>query len=388
MKGGSNTTDRNYMKAALKLAEKGIGGVNPNPLVGAVIVKDQRIIGAGYHEQYKGPHAERNALASCGESPRGAVLYVTLEPCCHYGKTPPCTEAIIESGIRRVVIGSEDPNPLVSGKSVAILREQGIEVETAVLKEECDQLNQVFFHYITKHTPYVIMKYAMTMDGKIAAVSGESRWITGEAARRQVHKDRRRYAAVLAGMGTVLTDDPMLTCRLPNGRNPLRVICDTRLRTPLQSRLVRSAHEVPTILATCCEDRERQKQYESFGCQVMVMPKAVPRVMPKAVPRVMPKAQRIDLALLMQNLGARGIDSVVLEGGQELNWSALESHIVNKLQVYIAPKIVGGEKGKTPVGGSGVEQLSEAFGFSKPRIRRFGEDIMLESEVLSCLQGS
>lgn len=380
MKGGSNTTDRNYMKAAIKLAEKGIGGVNPNPLVGAVIVKDQRIIGAGYHERYGGPHAERNALASCGESPGGAVLYVTLEPCCHYGKTLPCTEAIIESGIRRVVIGSEDPNPLVSGKSAAILREHGIEVETAVLKGECDQLNQVFFHYITRHTPYVIMKYAMTMDGKIAAVSGESRWITGEAARRQVHQDRRRYASVLVGMGTVLTDDPMLTCRLPNGRNPLRVICDTRLRTPLQSKLVRSAHEVPTILATCCEDKERKKQYESFGCEVMVMP--------KIMPKVMPGAQRIDLALLMQNLGARGIDSMILEGGQELNWSALESHIVNKIQVYIAPKIVGGEGGKTPVGGRGVEQLSQAFGFSKPRIRRFGDDIMLESEVLSCLQES
>lgn len=346
--------------------------MNPNPLVGAVIVKNERIIGSGCHEQYGGPHAERNALLSCSEPAEGAVLYVTLEPCCHHGKTPPCTEAIIESGIRRVVIGSEDPNPLVSGKSISILRGHGIEVETSVLKAECDQLNYVFFHYITRHTPYVIMKYAMTMDGKIAAVSGESRWITGEAARLQVHQDRSRYAAVMAGVGTVLADDPMLTCRLPDGRNPLRIICDTRLRTPLQSKLVRSSHEVPTILATCCSEKDRHKPYEACGCRLMVLP----------------EGDEIDLALLMQRLGAEGIDSVILEGGQELNWSALEHHIVNRLQVYIAPKILGGKGGKTPVGGRGVEHMAEAFGLSKPQIRIFGEDIMLESEVLACSQES
>jgi diaminohydroxyphosphoribosylaminopyrimidine deaminase/5-amino-6-(5-phosphoribosylamino)uracil reductase len=223
------------MRIALQLAEKGCGWVNPNPLVGAVIVKDGEIIGRRFHEKYGKAHAERNAIASCIKSPKGATLYATLEPCCHHGTNPPCTDAIIESGIKRVVIGSSDPNPLVRGKGVAIMRRHGIEVVEGVLKEECDKLNQVFFHYIQRKKPYVIMKYAMTMDGKIATYTGESKWITGEAARQRVHEDRHRYSGIMVGVGTVLADNPLLTCRMEGGKNPLRIICDTRLRTPINA---------------------------------------------------------------------------------------------------------------------------------------------------------
>ena len=216
--------DSDYMSIALKLARKGCKKVSPNPMAGAVIVREGRIIGQGSHLYFGGPHAERNALASLTESPRGATLYVTLEPCCHHGKTPPCTDAIIESGIRRVVIGTRDPNPMVSGKGTKILITNGIEVTEGILEEECRELNHVFFHYIKTGRPLVIMKYAMTLDGKTATFAGHSRWITGERARRRVHEDRSRYSAVMCGVGTILADDSLLTCRLPDTRNPVRII--------------------------------------------------------------------------------------------------------------------------------------------------------------------
>lgn len=229
--------DTDYMSIALKLAEKGCGKVSPNPMVGAVIVKEGRIIGQGSHLCFGGPHAERNALASLTESPRGATLYVTLEPCCHHGKTPPCTDAIVESGIRRVVIGTRDPNPMVSGKGTGVLITNGIEVTEGILEEECRELNHVFFHYIKTGRPLVVMKYAMTLDGKTATRAGHSRWITGERSRQRVHEDRSRYFAVMCGVGTILADDSLLTCRLPATRNPVRIICDSRLRTPPDSRV-------------------------------------------------------------------------------------------------------------------------------------------------------
>ena len=218
-------TDEYYMRRAIALAQKGEGQVSPNPLVGAVIVKDGKIIGEGYHEHYGQPHAERNALANCIQSPEGATIYVTLEPCCHHGKQPPCTDALLAAGIRRVVIGSKDPNPLVHGKGIRILREHGVEVTEQVLQDECDEMNEVFFHYIQTKLPFVILKYAMTLDGKIATYTGASRWVTGEAARAHVHRMRNRYHAIMVGVGTVLADDPMLTCRLgktENGVNPVR----------------------------------------------------------------------------------------------------------------------------------------------------------------------
>ena len=242
-------TDEYYMRRAIALAQKGEGQVSPNPLVGAVIVKDGKIIGEGYHEHYGQPHAERNALANCIQSPEGATIYVTLEPCCHHGKQPPCTDALLAAGIRRVVIGSKDPNPLVHGKGIRILREHGVEVTEQVLQDECDEMNEVFFHYIQTKLPFVILKYAMTLDGKIATYTGASRWVTGEAARAHVHRMRNRYHAIMVGVGTVLADDPMLNVRVEGWKSPVRIVCDSSLRIPLDSQIVRSAKEYRTIVA-------------------------------------------------------------------------------------------------------------------------------------------
>jgi diaminohydroxyphosphoribosylaminopyrimidine deaminase/5-amino-6-(5-phosphoribosylamino)uracil reductase len=365
--------DEKYMRMALELAKKGCGFVSPNPMVGAVIVKDKRVIGQGYHERYGQLHAERNALAHCTESPEGAVMYVTLEPCCHHGKQPPCVDAILESGIARVVIGSADPNPLVSGGGIRILREHGVEVKEDVLREECDAINPIFFHYIRTGRPYVVMKYAMTLDGKIAAYTGASKWITGEEARAHVQTQRHRFRGIMVGVGTVLADDPLLTCRMEGGRNPIRIVCDSKLRTPLTSRIVQTAGEVETILATCCQDAERYADYEKKGC--MILP-------------VKAQAGQVDLADLMEQLGRRQIDSILLEGGGTLNWSALEKGIVNAVQAYIAPKIFGGKDAKSPVEGSGVALPAEAARLSHTTITRLGEDFLLEGEVKDHVYGN
>ena len=242
-------TDQEYMLRAIQLAKKGEGWTNPNPMVGAVIVKDGKIIGEGYHKKYGELHAERNAIASLTESAEGAVIYVTLEPCCHHGKTPPCTEAIIEQKIRKVVIGSRDPNPKVAGKGVQMLREAGVTVVEDFMREECDQLNPVFFHYITTKTPYVVMKYAMTLDGKIATKTGASKWITGESARKEVQHMRHQYMGIMAGIGTVLADDPMLNVRVEGWKSPVRIVCDSKLRIPPGSQIVKSAEKYRTIVA-------------------------------------------------------------------------------------------------------------------------------------------
>ena len=365
-------TDTDYMRLAIQLAKQGLGWVNPNPMVGAVLVKDGRVIGQGYHKKCGEPHAERNALADCQISTAGATLYVTLEPCCHDGKTPPCTKAIIENGIRRVVVGSFDPNPLVAGKGIALLRSHGVEVTEHVAADECDKLNESFFYYIQNKVPYVVMKYAMTMDGKIATRTGKSQWITGEKARQRVQEDRHRYSAILVGVGTVLADDPMLTCRLPGGRNPLRIVCDTALRTPPQAKIIATAHSAPTLIVTAVTDSSRHRPYLTAGCEVLVVPQ---------------KANHIDLTILMQKLGEKQIDSLLLEGGGTLNWSALQSGIVNKVQAYIAPKLFGGG-GKTPVEGFGVDSPVDAFLLGTPAITQFGDDFLLESEVIRCSRES
>ncbi|MDY4954322.1 MAG: bifunctional diaminohydroxyphosphoribosylaminopyrimidine deaminase/5-amino-6-(5-phosphoribosylamino)uracil reductase RibD [Candidatus Onthomonas sp.] len=361
-------TDSEYMHLALQLARKGAGRVSPNPMVGAVIVKDGVVIGQGYHQQYGGLHAERNALAACTAPPQGATLYVTLEPCCHYGKTPPCTEAILENGIARVVIGSDDPNPLVAGKGIEILRSHGVQVTTHVLQAECDKLNEVFFHFIQSKTPYVVMKYAMTLDGKIATKTGASQWITGEIARRRVHEDRNRYSAIMAGVGTVLADNPQLTCRIEGGRNPVRIICDTHLRTPLTAQVVTTANSIPTILATSEPNPACHQPYLDAGCQVVTVPQ---------------RDGHLDLNALMEALGAQNIDSILLEGGGTLNWTALQSGIVQKVQAYVAPKLFGGTA-KNPVMGLGVELPDQAVQLTSPTVTRLGEDLLLESEVIPC----
>lgn len=363
-------THSEFMKKALSLAKKGMGFVSPNPMVGAVIVRDGKIIGSGYHMKYGGLHAERNAFAQCdsaGTDCHGADMYVTLEPCCHYGKTPPCTEAVIEHGIKRVFFGSTDPNPLVAGKGAEILRSHGIEVIGGILKEECDELNEIFFHYITTRLPFVTMKYAMTIDGKIACYTGDSKWITSEAARKNVQAERLKHSAIMVGIGTVLKDDPMLTCRIENGRNPVRIICDTSLRIPPDSNIVRTAKEIPTIIAASCEDSSKLSTLENAGCRIIQCGNK--------------DNSGIDLNRLMKLLGEQGIDSILLEGGAQLNWSALNSGIVNKVQAYIAPKIFGGAESKTPVGGKGTVSPSEAFILEKSRIMQIGNDFLIESRV-------
>lgn len=358
--------DNDYMAVALQLAEKGCGFSSPNPMVGAVIVKNGEIIGQGWHEKYGEAHAERNALTACTENPKGATMYVTLEPCCHYGKQPPCVNAIIEAGIRRVVIGSGDPNPLVSGKSIVILRRQGVIVTEHILQEECDRLNEVFFHYIQTKRPFVVMKYAMTMDGKIATQTGVSKWVTGEIARRHVAAQRHRYTAIMAGIGTVLADDPLLTCRIDGGKNPIRIICDTALRTPLTAKVVSTAEQIPTMIATCCQDKKRSSLYEKKGCHILLVGE---------------KNGHIDLDQLMDLLGQKQIDSILLEGGGTLNWSALSCGIVQKVQAYIAPKLFGGQTAKTPIEGVGVYSPAAAFRLKNSRFQRLGEDFLIESEV-------
>lgn len=358
--------DQDYMRRALQLAERGCGWTSPNPMVGAVIVRDGHILAEGWHARYGELHAERVALANAEEAVRGATMYVTLEPCCHHGKQPPCTDAIIDSGITRVVVGSADPNPLVAGKGVAILRAAGIEVVENVLREECDALNEVFLHYIREKQPFVVMKAAMTLDGKIATRTGASRWVTGAAARAHGHSLRHRYRAIMVGSGTVLADDPLLTCRIENGRDPLRIVCDSRLRTLLSARLVQTARETPTLIATCVEDAARIAPYENAGCRVWSLPE---------------RDGHVDLVALMQRLGSENIDSVLIEGGGTLAWAALEAGIVQKVYSYIAPKLFGGRDAKTPVEGEGVALPEECAQLSVTNISRLGEDVLIESEV-------
>lgn len=376
-------TDQDYMRRAIELAKGGTGWTNPNPLVGAVIVKKGRIIGEGYHRRYGELHAERNAIASLAEPAEGATLYVTLEPCCHYGKTPPCTEAILENGIQRVVIGSADPNPKVAGKGAQILRDAGVQVEENFMREECDRLNPVFFHYITSRTPYVVMKYAMTADGKIATKTGASKWITGEEARLKVQKLRHRCMGIMVGIGTVLADDPLLNVRIPDGKSPVRIICDSRLRLPADSRICLTAAEYPTIIAYAPEEagqkeKEREKIRRLKNLGVEVIP-------------VSDGHGQVDLRKLMKILGARGIDSILLEGGGMLNDSALRAGIVNEVHAFIAPKLFGGNDARTPVAGTGIALPDEAVLLEFRRAEQIGEDLLIEyrvRQVERCLQES
>nr|WP_027870268.1 bifunctional diaminohydroxyphosphoribosylaminopyrimidine deaminase/5-amino-6-(5-phosphoribosylamino)uracil reductase RibD [[Eubacterium] cellulosolvens] len=364
-------TDEEYMRRAIALARKGEGWCHPNPMVGAVIVRDGEIIGEGYHAKCGELHAERNAFRSLRCSAEGAVLYVTLEPCCHVGRTPPCTEAIIENRIAKVIIGSRDPNPKVHGKGAEILRRAGIEVVEDFLREECDALNDVFFHYITTGRPYVKLKYAMTADGKIATRTGASKWITAEAAREEVQRMRHACMGIMVGSGTVKKDDPMLNCRLPGGRDPVRIICDSRLSISRDSQIVRSADRQKTIIVGACREadadfEERRGTLENAGASVWNLPSR--------------QGNGVDLSLLMQKLGEAEIDSVLLEGGGILADSALREGIVSEVDVFTAPKIFGG-RGKSPVEGEGVDLPSEAVMLTPKEVKMFGEDLFVRYEV-------
>ncbi len=360
-----------YMRRALELARKGEGHTSPNPMVGCVVVKDGRIISEGYHEKYGEFHAERNALTRCTEDTTGADLYVTLEPCCHQGKTPPCTDIIIEKKIARVFVGSMDSNPLVAGKGVQILREHGIYVETGILEEECLKLNEVFYHYITTKTPFVVMKYAMTLDGKIACATGDSKWVTGEIARTQVHRMRGRYRGIMVGIGTVLADDPMLNCRVEGGVDPVRIICDSNLHIPLESQIVKTASEIETIVACSQESLEAEKKQEKIrklkdaGIQLIGTE----------------GAHGVNLVELMKKLGEQNIDSILLEGGGTLNASALEDGIVNKVYAYIAGKLIGGMDARSPVEGMGIDRMADAITLKDMEIERLGDDFCIVGYV-------
>ena len=358
--------DKAWMRRAIALARNGMGWTAPNPMVGAVIVKDGRMIGEGWHRRCGDWHAERNALAALTEPAQGATMYVTLEPCCHQGRTPPCTEAILEHGVAKVVIGSRDPNPLVSGKGAVLLRAHGVEVVEDFIRPECDELNPEFFHFITTGRPYVVMKYAMTLDGKIACRTGASQWITGETARAHVHRLRGRYAAIMAGIGTVLADDPLLNCRLPEAHQPLRIILDSRLRLPPDCRLARTAHDYPTLIACGTADPIKARILRELGLEVVELPAG---------------DGRVDLTALMRLLGERQISSVLIEGGGAVHEAALRAGVVDHICAYIAPMLIGGETAKTPVEGLGVATPDEGARLKNCRITQLAEDILLEYDV-------
>jgi diaminohydroxyphosphoribosylaminopyrimidine deaminase/5-amino-6-(5-phosphoribosylamino)uracil reductase len=359
-----------FMTAAIRLARKGRGMVSPNPLVGAVIVQGDEIVSSGYHHFHGGPHAEVYALKKARDRARGADLYINLEPCCHQGKTPPCTDALIKSGIRRVFIGITDPNPLVSGRGISKLRKAGIEVESGILQKECRLLNEPFIKYITQKIPFVVLKLAATLDGKIATATGDSRWISGEAARRLVHRLRSEVDAVLVGSGTVLADDPQLTVRHCAGakrKNPVRIIADTRLRTPLSSRLLRTAHEIRTIIATTQPaPKSKITKIKQCGAEVAL---------------VSSRSGHIDLKRLMQDLAAQGIAYVLIEGGSELSAAALHDCIVDKVLFFYAPKIIGGSHARSMVGGTGVPIMSDAIRLTNVHYKKLGKDILVEGYI-------
>jgi diaminohydroxyphosphoribosylaminopyrimidine deaminase/5-amino-6-(5-phosphoribosylamino)uracil reductase len=362
-------TDTKYMLRALELSKKGIGYTNPNPLVGAVIVKNEKIIGEGYHETYGSAHAEINAFKNAITDVTGATMYVTLEPCSHYGKTPPCATAIVEKGIKKVVIAMKDPNPLVEGGGIEILKRNGIEVVTGVLEKDCRKVNEIFLKYITTKLPFCILKTAMTLDGKIATFKGDSKWITSEASRKQVHELRHRLSGIMVGIETVLKDNPSLNTRLESikGSDPVRIIIDSRGRTPLDSQVLNIKSEAKTIIATTeLTDGNKLRAFKAKGAEIIIAPL---------------KNNRVNLTYVMKELGKLKIDSVLLEGGSTLNYSALEEGIVDKVVSFIAPKLIGGTNAKTPLGGDGKSLMKDAIMLKNIDIERYADDIMIEGYI-------
>ena len=369
MKGAkSDLLDEDYMKQALRLARKGLGKASPNPMVGAVIVKGSRVIGRGYHHRFGGKHAEINAIQNARESIGGATLYVTLEPCCHHGKTPPCVEAIIRNNLKRVVIGTLDPNPQVNGRSVEILKQQGIETRVGVLEEECRSLNEAHFKHMTTGLPLVTLKFAQTLDGRIATATGSSQWISSAESRRLAHKLRAVNDAVMVGIGTILADDPQLTVRLVKGRNPARVILDSRLRIPLKAKVVRSQDTAPTIIATTSHaDEAKLSRLRDMGTEVLITPED--------------DRGKVDLRHLLSILGQRGISSVLVEGGAETITTLLRLNLADKLVAIVAPKIMG--KGIEAVGELNIGDANQTLKLSFTKTYRMGEDLVIEARLES-----
>lgn len=360
-------SDEAFIERALGLAELGRGLVSPNPMVGAVVVAEGRIVGEGYHEGPGQPHAEVLALREAGAAARGATLYVNLEPCDHQGRTGPCTQAILEAGIARVVASMRDPNPLVDGRGFAHLRAAGVEVREGVLRDEAERLNEAFAKHVRTGLPFVTWKMAASLDGKVACHDGSSRWITGPEARVDVHRLRAAADAIVVGAGTALADDPSLTVRLPDyrGRPPLRVLVDARGRVPATGDLF--SEEAPTLVATTAlAPGERRKEWAAAGAEVLVYEA---------------EGERVPLRRLMEELGKREVQGVLLEGGPTLAWSAVEEGVVDRVVVYLAPKLIGGRDAPTVLGGRGFAPVGSALRLRVRAFDRVGEDLKVEAVI-------
>jgi len=357
------------MKRALDLAKLGEGYTSPNPLVGAVIVKNGKIIGEGYHEKHGENHAEVNAFLNAKEDVKGAEMYVTLEPCSHKGKTPPCADRIVKEGIKKVFIAMKDPNPLVSGKGINILEKNNIKVTTAILEKEAKELNEIFIKYITEDKPFCILKTAMTLDGKIATSTGDSKWISNEISRNHVHEIRHKVSAIMVGIGTVLADDPMLTTRLENkkGLDPLRIVVDTEGKIPIDSKILNLKSKSKTLIATTDKiNPVKLAKLREKKAEVLLTPL---------------KNDKVDLPYLFNYLAKQGIDSILVEGGATLNESLFKEKLVDKVITFIAPKIVGGADAKTPVSGEGFKYIKNAVKLQNIKIDKFNDDIMITGYV-------
>ena len=360
------SADERYLQQALKLARKARGRTSPNPMVGALVVKEDEIVGKGFHPAAGKPHAEIYALREAGDQARQATMYVTLEPCNHQGRTPPCTEAIITAGISRVVIGMEDPNPKVAGKGIARLQESGIDTISGILEDECHRLNEAYIKYISSNTPFVTLKIAASMDGRIATHAGHSHWITNEKSRRYVHRLRDETDAILIGIGTLLQDNPKLTTRLPQkkGRNPYRIIVDSRLRTPLHAKIFGEDAKEKLILATSCKKHNELKLYQDRVHHLLQIPAN--------------ELGQLDLKTLMNELARLEIMSVLIEGGSEISGSSVDAGIVDKICFFFAPLLIGGRGSTGMMGGQGINFIPEAQRVKDLKIKRFGTDICIE----------
>jgi len=356
-----------YMHRAMELALMAKGKTSPNPMVGAVIVKNDRIIGEGYHKKAGTPHAEINALNSLTEDISDATMYINLEPCCHYGRTPPCTQTLIKNGLKNLVVGMLDPNPLVGGKGINELKNAGINVETGVLEKECKKLNEIYIKYITTRKPFVLLKSSITLDGKIATCTKESKWITGKESRELVHQLREEIDAIMVGIGTVINDNPNLTAYLKADKikDPVKIIVDSKLRIPSDANVFKSDSKV-IIATTAVADIEKIKILQDRKVDVLVIEE---------------QEQRVNLVKLMEELGKKEITYIMLEGGAEINASALKSNIVDKVMFFIAPKILGGQDSISAIGGKGCEKLTDAFNIHDLNVFRTGNDIVIEGYI-------
>lgn len=359
--------DLDYMELAINLAKATTGQTSPNPHVGAVLVKDNQIVGMGAHLKAGEPHAEVHAIRMAGDKALGATLYVTLEPCSHFGKTPPCSNLVIESGIKKVFVASMDPNPLVAGGGIKKMKAAGIEVEAGLLKDEAEALNKVFFHYINTGLPYVTLKTATSLDGKTATTIGESKWITSEESRKDVHQFRHTHDAILVGVNTVIKDNPSLTARIEGGgKNPIRVILDTNLRTPFGSRVVND-NEAKTIIVTGCEaDSVQVKKFTENGVEIITL-----------------ESPRIQIFDMLKKLGERGISSVYVEGGAEVHGSFLKEKAFQQVVTYIAPKLIGGKTAPAAFGGDGIAHLEDTVSLDIKDVKKIGQDIRIIAEPVS-----